>query len=410
MEYQLASLGLNKNQIDNVLKRLSPNQVQLFIEQWKKEKNLSSKTTTQNTNPYINNYDYNLYQRSSVYETRKKNYQNDLKYSRDQEFANNSSAKIPYMPRMLPKPTERGTTEEIESKYQQKNQSRNNPSANLDIMCRQLFGEPSEGYSAQYLHKKYKQLAISLHPDKHGGDNSPFHMLTMCYNHLKNSLPDVVEKRETIRENISVPPPDSLFDQKFDASVFNEYYTKNAFVDEKVGHGNWLKSQPDIKQPTRPSESNFHSEYEKQKQIHTNSMDSKTLQLIKRPDIPEELATHISTNVQLLGTGEEDIKDFSGQTASGTKYTDIRRALETPHLTYENGIINETNVSQSFANIKQNRSNTPGKLTPEEERMYQELRYKQKEEEEYRRYKLRQRDENIETHFQQIHHDRIGMG
>ena len=118
MEYQLASLGLNKNQIDNVLKRLSPNQVLLFIEQWKKEKNLSSKTTTQNTNPYINNDDYNLYQRSSVYETRKKNYQNDLKYSRDQEFANNSSAKIPYMPRMLPKPTERGTTEEIESKYQ----------------------------------------------------------------------------------------------------------------------------------------------------------------------------------------------------------------------------------------------------------------------------------------------------
>ena len=139
-------------------------------------------------------------------------------------------------------------------------------------------------------------------------------------------------------------------------------------------------------------------------------MDLKTLQLIKRPDIPEELATDNSTNVQLLGTGEEDITDFSGQTSSGTKYTDIRRALETPHLTYENSVIKETNVSQSFANAKQNRGNTPGKLTQEEERMYQELRYKQKEEEEYRRYKLRQRDEDIETHFQSTHHNRIGMG
>ena len=53
MEYQLALLGLNQNQIDNVLKRLSPNQVQLFIEQWKKEKNIPN--NTQNTNPYINN-------------------------------------------------------------------------------------------------------------------------------------------------------------------------------------------------------------------------------------------------------------------------------------------------------------------------------------------------------------------
>tara|TARA_B100000902_G_scaffold240714_1_gene228013 strand:+ start:5895 stop:7112 length:1218 start_codon:yes stop_codon:yes gene_type:complete len=405
MEYQLASLGLNQNQIDNVLRRLSPNQVQLFIEQWKKEKSLSNNTQNINQN---NTNQYN-YQPSSIYETRRKNYQNDLKYSRDQEFAK-ESVKIPYMPRMLPKPTERATTEEIESKYQQKNQSRNNPSANLDIMCRQLFGEPTQGYNAQYLHKKYKQLAITFHPDKHGGDNNPFHMLTMCYNHLKNSLPDVVEERKTTRENIAVPPPDSLFDQKFDPSVFNEYYTKNAFVDEKVGHGNWLKSQPDIKQPTRPSESNFHSEYEKQKRIYTNNMDSKTLQLIKRPDIPEELATNNYSNVQLLGTGEEDVEDFSGQTENGTKYTDIRRALETPHLTYEKGTINETNVSQSFANAKQNRSNTPGKLTQEEERMYQELKYKQKEQEDYRRYKLRQRDEDIETHFQNIHHNRIGMG
>lgn len=401
MEYQLASLGLNQSQINNVLRRLSPSQVQLFIEQWKKEKNMNSVQSVAPTNEQLSP--------TYRYESRRMNYQSEPKYSRDQEFVN-SSVKIPYMPRMLPTPTERATTEEIENQYQKKNQSRNNPSANLDIMCRQLFGEPPEGYTAQYLHKKYKQLAIALHPDKHGGDGNPFHMLTTCYNHLKNSLPEVVEERKTIREHIAVPPPDSLFDQKFDPSVFNEYYTKNAFVDEKVGHGNWLKSAPDIKQPNRPSESNFHSEYEKQKTLHTNNMDLKTLQLIKRPDIPEELATDSSTNVQLLGTGEEDVTDFSGQTSSGTKYTDIRRALETPHLTYENSVIKETNVSQSFANAKQNRGNTPGKLTQEEERMYQELRYKQKEEEEYRRYKLRQRDEDIETHFQSTHHNRIGMG
>ena len=162
MEYQLASLGLNQSQINNVLRRLSPNQVQLFIEQWKKEKNMNSVQGESRSPTYR-------------YESRRMNYQSEPKYSRDQEFVN-SSVKIPYMPRMLPTPTERATTEEIENQYQQKNQSRNNPSANLDIMCRQLFGEPPEGYTAQYLHKKYKQLAIALHPDKHGGDGNPFHM------------------------------------------------------------------------------------------------------------------------------------------------------------------------------------------------------------------------------------------
>lgn len=397
---QLAALGLSQSQIKRVLERIPKESVHLFIKQWMEEKRKTSKVTEDSD-----------IRRTNQFESRRRNYNPEPKYSRDQDFIHNTMVKTPYMPRMLPNFTERATSEELQKRYQDKTNSRNNPSANLDIMAAQLFGEPpKEGYTEVFLHKKYKQLAVSLHPDRHNGDTNAFNMLTTCYNHLKQSIPDSitninVSRRSNIRENLAVPPPDSLFDTKFDPSVFNEYYTKNAFKDEDVGYGDWLKKESGLKQPERPSESNFHSVYEQQKKAHTNNMDASRYQLVKCPEIPEELASN--TNASVLGQGE--IKDFSGETPSGTKYTDVRRALEAPHLTYEEAVINDEDVSRSFAKIKDNRGTIPNQLTDEDKRRIAELRQRQKEDEEYRMYRLRQRDEDIEAHFKSTHHNRLQM-
>ena len=397
---QLAALGLSQSQIKRVLERIPKESVHLFIKQWMDEKRKISQVTEDSD-----------IRRTNQFESRRRNYNPEPKYSRDQDCIHNTTVKTPYMPRMLPNFTERATSEELQKRYQDKTNSRNNPSANLDIMCAQLFGEPpKEGYTEILLHKKYKQLAVSLHPDRHNGDTTAFNMLTTCYNHLKQSIPDSitninVSRRSNIRENLAVPPPDSLFDTKFDPSVFNEYYTKNAFKDEDVGYGDWLKKESGLKQPERPSESNFHSVYEQQKKAHTNNMDANRYQLVKCPEIPEELASN--TNGSVLGQGE--IKDFSGETPSGTKYTDVRRALEAPHLTYEETVINDEDVSRSFAKIKDNRGTIPNQLTDEDKRRFAELRQRQKEDEEYRMYRLRQRDEDIEAHFKSTHHNRLQM-
>ena len=333
---QLAALGLSQSQIKRVLERIPKESVHLFIKQWMDEK--------RRTSPVTEDSDI---RRTNHFESRRRNYNPEPKYSRDQDFLQNNSVQTPYMPRMLPNFTERATSEDLQKRYQDKTNSRNNPSANLDIMSAQLFGEPpKEGYTEAVLHKKYKQLAVSLHPDRHNGDTTAFNMLTTCYNHLKQSIPAGitninVSRRSNIRENLAVPPPDSLFDKQFDPSVFNQYYTQNAFKDEERGYGDWLQKESNIKQPERPSESNFHSVYEQQKRAHTNNMDASRYQLVKCPEIPEELASN--TNASVLGQGE--IKDYSGETPSGTKYTDVRRALEAPHLTYEEAVINDKDVS-----------------------------------------------------------------
>jgi hypothetical protein len=398
---QLASLGLSQPQIKRILERIPKESVHLFIKQWIAEKGVSS----QQTQPQSD------IRRTGEYSARRKNHSVEPSYSRDMDFVKDSTVKTPYMPRMLPNFTDRGTSEEMQKKYQDKTNSRNNPSANLDIMSSQLFGKPpEEGYNEIFLHKKYKQLAVALHPDRQNGDGTAFKMLTTCYNHLKQSIPSGmtninVGERSSIRENISVPPPDSLFDSKFDASVFNEYYTNNAFKDKDIGYGDWLKSESTIKQPERPSESNFHSAYEKNKRAHTNNMDESRYQLMKCPDIPEELVSNV--NAALLG--EEEVNDYSGETVSGTKYTDIRRALEAPHLTYEDSTVNEEDISKSFARVKNNRGSIPEHMTDEDKRRYVELGQKKKEDEEYRLYRLRQRDEDIAAHFKTTHHNRLEM-
>jgi len=53
------------------------------------------------------------------------------------------------MPRMLPNVTPKVSSEEMNNMYQQKTQSRTNPSANLDLMASQLFGNPPGGFTPE---------------------------------------------------------------------------------------------------------------------------------------------------------------------------------------------------------------------------------------------------------------------
>lgn len=406
-EFKLASLGLKASQISRVLSRIQGKGVDEFVAKWKLEKTAGNihKEHTQPQQPTAQQ------PTQQQYESRKKDTNSAAHaYKRDQDLQS-SRQSLPYMDRIVPNFTKRASTEEMQAMYQEKSQSRTSPNTNLDIMSEQLFGQkPDNGYSAAYLHKKYKQLAVSLHPDKRGGDATAFNMLTTCYNHLKSTLTLQGEYMEngnknTERHNIQNvgPPPDALFDNKFDPKMFNEYYSKNAFKTETGGYGDWLKNQPDLAQKTRPSESNFNSAYENEKRELSSQIDPRQMQLIKAPDIPEEL----NSNVHGAILGSEEDGDFTGQTANGTKYTDIRRALEFTHLTYDTNRVDERDVSKEFANAKQSFGNMPTKLTDTEQEMYRQTQLHKQEQDEQRKWRLTQYDEDIATHFQKTHHNRL---
>ena len=91
------------------------------------------------------------------------------------------------------------------------------------------------------------------------------------------------------------------------------------------------------------------------------------------------------------------------------KYTDIRRALETPHLLYEENNYVDTDISKNFAAAKGERGSQPDKMSPMQYEQYENMRQQRIDAEERRRYNLNQYDEDISTHFQQTHHNRLTM-
>lgn len=372
MEHRLRDLGLNSSQIHNVMTRLPSDMIPVFIEKWNKEKNITKMSNIDAGSP-LNRVD--------------------------------TTKSVQYLPRMIPNVTTRISSKEMNSIYQEKTQSRMNPCANLDIMAVQLFGSPENGYTEEYLNKTYKKLALSFHPDKQGGDATKFNMLTTTYKHLKIKLEPKYQIPDKERKHISVPPPDSLFDSKFDPSVFNNYYEKNAFQEKEHGYGNWLKESSSISVPERPSETNFNSAYEDhKKKVYSRN---KGLQVTKYGP-PED--TSIPLNFQLLGA-DVKLDDYSGQTDSnGICYTDLRKAHENTHLIYEDNFKQNdvaSDVQKEFMRARQNLKSKPGRMTQSELESVNEFKQREKEREENRLFRLRQQDEDLGEHFKNIHHSRL---
>ena len=96
-----------------------------------------------------------------------------------------------YCPRIIPEIAPQRSTEKIESDYQKYTQQRNGINENMNLMAIRFFGEPPQnGYTKDYLHKKYRDLSFVLHPIKIKVNLIPFQMLKTSYDYLLNSIPD----------------------------------------------------------------------------------------------------------------------------------------------------------------------------------------------------------------------------
>ncbi len=377
-EQKLINLGLSAKQIEMVLNRLSPENVQLFINEFNKEKSTLNRK--------------------------------NISISRNNIFQNQNNV---YQPRIIPNFSEKISAKDMNKQYEEKSKFRNDPSENLEILSIQLFGDPNL-YNDIYLDKKYRQLCLQFHPDRNNGDSSQFNMLKNCYTHLKQKLyntnsinTNTQRPKNRILDNI-VPPPDSLFENKFDNRVFNNYYDNNSFKTSSKGHGDWLKqNNSQIQNPKKPNEDNFNSAFESHKQQHYDVLNNN--QLIKIQEIPDE--NQCTTDAFVLGEDESKTEDFSGKTKSGINYTDVRRALETPHLIYNDTdtSVKNTNVFKDYENMEQSHKNIPTQMSDREREIYDRKLFKKREAEENRMYTLRQNDEDIDNYFKKINTNRLTL-
>lgn len=377
IQYELEGLGLSHEQIKKIMTRLPTSSIPLFIESWKREKHEK--------------------------EASRRSY--------------NVTVPEEYCPRIIPEIAPQRSTEKMESEYQKHTQQRNGINENMNLMAIRFFGEPPQnGYTKDYLHKKYRDLSFVLHPDKNKGDPIPFQMLKTSYDYLLNSIPDSHAALNTNihSENVNIihnaaPPPKNMFggNKSFDIDSFNSYYDNNSLKDpnQEGGYGDWLKKKQDVpKQPNQVSKSNFNDVFESSREEYYES-NPNAMALMKTEGPPEDIQKH--TACASLGVGKLD--DYSGKTDS-FQFADLRKAHETPHLTSKRVSHNANeNIKQEYdIAVNQNRA-MPTDLTKQEMMALEHQRRNKKEEDENRLYRLRQFDEDITNHFQRVNRHQLEL-
>lgn len=378
MERRLREIGLTTDQIHKVITTLPSEKIPLFIHKWTAEKSVR-----------------NIGKSDRLYDNV------------------NIMKQIPYLPRVVPNTTERISCEEMNAKYQKTTQNRTDPQANLELLTVQLFGEVKDGETLSSIEKKYRKLALQFHPDKHNGDVSKFNMLTSAYNHLKNKvkasnlkfnndskLDSEIDQHEIFDLE---PPPNELFESKFDPNLFNEYYSKNSFKKTNHGYGNWLKEKPMVTLPQKPNMANFNLTYEEHKEkvaksLNNTNYNSQIMGYIPPDDLIE------TTNFCILGDENIDLNDYSGMTSKeGIKFTDLRKAHENNHIFYDKNVKNvDVNLERAFENAQKNVRSKPDKLSQSELDAIDFQKNKHLEDEENRSFRVKQNDEDISEYFRRI--------
>ena len=371
IDYQLQELGLNERQIYNVKQRIGNDKIPLFIEKMKKEKEAMEQVEE-------------LERRSCI------------------KKLNN-----PYVERQVPECT---IKDSIDSKkeYQEYANQRFGIEENLNLISIRLFGNSKDKngkYSKEYLKKKYKELAIKHHPDKNGGNCENFNILKNCYEYLCNNLCEEEDVNKKIIQE-ATPPPKEMFKNKgFDVKQFNNFYSKNALIDNnnKAGYGDWLKTNERTVVEKNVNMNNFNECFNRSRKRHEKSNPNISA-LIKKSSYPEEsLATSNIGNSEL---GEDKITDYSGYSGK-MQYTDIKRAHESSHLIYnldelENKYDIGDNVNREFETANNRNRNIPENMNNDDFLILEQLKTEEREKEELRRYRQRELDENISEHFKRV--------
>lgn len=134
-------------------------------------------------------------------------------------------------------------------------------SNNTDIDPYEILQLP-HNFTLEQLKSQYKQMALSLHPDKNNmGDNYAFNMLTFCYKTLLQEFKDrnqafhndIKSQAQEYIQNQSSEFNNSSRKPKFNIENFNQHFDTNRIKDvHDVGYEKWMKqNDPDSKPSTK---------------------------------------------------------------------------------------------------------------------------------------------------------------
>jgi hypothetical protein len=285
---------------------------------------------------------------------------------------------------------------------------------NIDAL--KLFGL-QQNYSLDDLKRAYKKMAVKTHPDRPGGSNQKFQLVTKCYMSLleKHKLQQADKTYMNLREGSQKYMEEQRnkkqvkFDKEnFDLKLFNKIYEQNKLWDPNDdGYNDWLKNDDEDKPEDTPLFSKkfnlniFNSTFEDYKK--------KNCQDIVEYRGPQAL---VSANIGFTDVDDtQQIGDFTKSAdlkgAGGIEYTDLKTAYTNRGALIDPNSVEYTTYN-SIDELKRARSKISYTMTPEQIREQELQKMREQEAEELRQKRIRERDFMISQNYSRVHQQMLG--
>lgn len=281
-------------------------------------------------------------------------------------------------------------------------------------------------FTIEQLKSNYKRIALKVHPDKMGGSDYMFNLVTQCYKQLANEYKlkqqdkQFDELRESSRSYINEQKqnpyentrmryeydPSSDMTKRFSLDRFNKAFEENRVeTATDIGYKQWMDSQqvkdaPQLKKNI--SNDKFNSYFEKYAE---KNVDPKQKMVVRYKE-PEPMLLAKKINFTELGT--DKIDDFSGENKSlkSLNFMDYRVAHTTsrivdPKLVQRQEFKSIEDVERDRANIRQFTSKELTDL--ERKKKKEELREKKRQETQLKM------DEMTAEQFMRLHKLMLGQ-
>ncbi len=266
-----------------------------------------------------------------------------------------------------------------------------------------VFKVPKD-FALDDVKRKYRRLAVKLHPDKNPGDPRAaglFHAISHCYQQLledyctRTADRQFSELKQESRAAAAMaterrptqPASAAASEPRFDLETFNrvfEEHRQRDVLDE--GYGRWMQDTPAEKEVAERMRTRLSVS------LHTGQ--------------PTALQTTAPGTTYELGM--QRVQDYSAPVVSshgrraGLVYTDYRLAHTTTRLVDSD---DPDRIRRSFANVQQLQQHRAEKRDMTEEEAAEEAERQERERaaEEARLQRLRRRDVRAAQHFERVH-------
>ena len=275
----------------------------------------------------------------------------------------------------------------------------------MDVDPYKLLGIPKI-FTPEQLKTAYKKQALILHPDKQGGNDYMFKVLTACYKHLvKEYNKRIADKQFTQLKQESqkhtqqyVPVDDPK--KSFNIEKFNQVFESNKVPDvvRDTGYNDWLKTGDADSKPSefkgKFTNTAFNQQFEKTAQSEP------TKHLIKYKE-PEPMFA--CKKIQFTELGQDNIDDFSADNLSrkNLNYMDLKVAHTTSRIV-DPKTVNERKSYKTVGDVEADRANISYNMSETELKEYHLRKRAEDEKEKQRVANLQAYDQRSLQHFERV--------